>query len=238
MEPEHPPLRPEHPPLRPEHPPLRVDAALRRRRILDAAAQVLAEEGADVPMERIARAAGVGVGTLYRRFPDRTALILEVTRDNLERLVAVARTALQDEATGWDALVRIMDNPSQLRLVLRPSAPMPPGVPEALRADPGLRALRGQMMEVLQELVGRAQAEGSMRPDVGVGDVALLLATLRRRPHVPEAVGAAATTRLRRLVLDALSTGPRAPLVGDPLGVADLGFTDATIPASEGTRGS
>jgi AcrR family transcriptional regulator len=77
---------------------LRRDAAENRQRVLDAAAAVFSERGLDVGVDEIARAAGVGTGTLYRRFPTKDALISELVRQLLADLVALADSALS--ATG------------------------------------------------------------------------------------------------------------------------------------------
>lgn len=88
-------------------PALRADAQRNRDRILVAAAEAFATSGADTPVEEIASAAGVAVGTLYRRFPDRQALIRGVALMNFAKTVAEVQLAAEEETTGWDALVRI-----------------------------------------------------------------------------------------------------------------------------------
>ena len=69
--------------------PLRADAEANRQRILGAATAVFSERGLAVPMEEIAAAAGVGVGTLYRRFPDRHHLIEALFEERLAAIVAL-----------------------------------------------------------------------------------------------------------------------------------------------------
>nr|WP_238440965.1 helix-turn-helix domain-containing protein [Frankia sp. AgW1.1] len=69
---------------------LRADARRNRDRIIATAKLAFADDGPDVPMEEIARLAGVGVGTLYRRFPDRDALVVAVVRDSLATALAPA----------------------------------------------------------------------------------------------------------------------------------------------------
>ena len=86
---------------------LRADAQRNRDRILVAAAEAFATTGPDTSVEEIACAAGVAVGTLYRRFPDRHALIRGVALMNFAKTVAEVQLAAQEERTGWDALVRI-----------------------------------------------------------------------------------------------------------------------------------
>ena len=74
--------------------PLRRDAERNRQRILAAAAEVLSERGLDATLDEVARAAGVGVGTVYRRFPDKESLIEELFRDRIDAMVRAAEQAL------------------------------------------------------------------------------------------------------------------------------------------------
>ena len=74
--------------------PLRRDAERNRQRILAAAADLLSERGLDATLDEVARAAGVGVGTVYRRFPDKESLIEELFRDRIDALVTMAEQAL------------------------------------------------------------------------------------------------------------------------------------------------
>src|SRR4051794_33378606 len=98
--------------------PLRADARRNRDQIIAAAQLAFATRGPDVPMEEVARLAGVGVGTLYRRFPDREALIRGVAQHNFAQVVTDAGAALAEEPTAWQALVRLMSGSRSLRLTL------------------------------------------------------------------------------------------------------------------------
>ena len=82
--------------------PLRADAERNRQRILDAAKTLFAERGVDVSVEEIAAAACVGIGTFYRRFPDRESLVEAVFETKMEQVVQAARDALEIEDP-WDA---------------------------------------------------------------------------------------------------------------------------------------
>ena len=73
---------------------LRRDAAQNRQRLLDAAEQVFAERGLEASVDEVARVAGVGMGTLYRRFPTKEALIAELVRELLEDVLLLARSSL------------------------------------------------------------------------------------------------------------------------------------------------
>jgi AcrR family transcriptional regulator len=203
---------------------LRADARANRDRIIAAAAEAFAQDGPDVPLDEIAKAAGVGAGTVYRRFPDREALIRGVGLANLSRAVAEAQTAAAEEPTPWDALVRILQQSKHLRLSLQLSLAFP-AARAALMDDPEATALKRQMMDVIDEVLRAGQADGSIRPDVGTGDVALafvLLAKQLANPRFESAPHAAA--RCLALMLDALRNGPAEALPGQPLTRADIGL--------------
>jgi AcrR family transcriptional regulator len=87
----------------PSVPPLRRDAAENRRLVLDAAARVFAEHGLEASVEHIAQVAGVGIGTLYRRFPTKDALVAELVRDVLSTLCQLAADATdQPDGSGLE----------------------------------------------------------------------------------------------------------------------------------------
>ncbi|MDT7613343.1 MAG: hypothetical protein QOF00_790, partial [Pseudonocardiales bacterium] len=131
---------------------LRADARRNRDQILAAAKERFAAQGPDVPMEEIARAAGVGVGTLYRRFPDREALIRAVARDNFSNALAEARTAVAEESTAWQALVRFLRQSQELRLTVQ-LAMASPLARTILQDDLEADELRRAMIEVLDGVV-------------------------------------------------------------------------------------
>lgn len=202
---------------------LRADARRNRDQIMSAATAVFAELGPDVAMDEIARRAGVGVGTLYRRFPDRDALICAVARENFGTLLDDARAATAEEPTAWDALVRLMGRSRELRLSVR-LAVLSPQAWAAIRGDPETGRLRDGIMAVLDDLVHGAQAEGVLRPDVGTGDVAALFSLLLRRvPADSEEMADLILERALVLILDGLRAQPGAPLPGRPVTARDLG---------------
>lgn len=201
--------------------PLRADAERNRRQIIQAATEVFGARGADVPMEDVAKAAGVGVGTLYRRFPDRRALVVAVVRGTLESLGEATATALADQPTAWDALVACMAQSYRLRLIVHPERPLPPDLAEAIHVDPGLERLRRDFVEGFDRVVAAAQAEGSLRADVGTGDVVQLFAMVKRTPKEGRDA-LRASERSLAIILDGLSTRPAQTLPGSPVGLADL----------------
>ncbi|MEV4754807.1 helix-turn-helix domain-containing protein [Micromonospora sp. NPDC049559] len=201
---------------------LRTDARRNRDQIIAAAKVAFTEFGPDVPMEEIARRAGVGVGTLYRRFPDREALIRAVARDNFGAVVADARAVLAEEHSAWQALVRLLGRSRSLRLTIQ-LAVLSEGARAAVKDDPITQRYRDELMAMLEEIVRRAQREGSLRADVGAGDVAVLVSLLLRRvPVDSEVLAESMLDRALVLILDGLRADPGSPLPGRPVTTRDL----------------
>ncbi|MEC3979470.1 TetR/AcrR family transcriptional regulator [Amycolatopsis sp. H20-H5] len=201
---------------------LRADARRNREQIIAAARVIFVEQGAEVPMEEIARAAGVGVGTLYRRFPDRDALIRAVAVDNFDRVLVDAKAAADEEPTSWAALVRLIHQSVELQLSVQ-LAMVSARALTILKEDPAVGSLRDELLEVLEVLVQGAQREKILRADVGTGDVAMLFALLLRQlsAKTPE-VAKMATARCIGIMIDGLQAHPGTPLPGRPMLNTDL----------------
>jgi AcrR family transcriptional regulator len=201
---------------------LRADARRNRDQILAAAKTMFVEQGPDVPMEEIARRAGVGVGTLYRRFPDREALIRAVAQDNFALVLAESHAAAAEEPSAWDALVRLLSRSRELRLSMQ-LALLSPLAWAIIRDDSETQRFRSSILEVLDNIVQAAQEEGTLRKDVGTGDIAVVLTLLLRRP--PAAVDETAemvAERVRTLLLDGLRARPGGSLPGRPITAEDV----------------
>ncbi|HKT00690.1 MAG TPA: helix-turn-helix domain-containing protein [Rugosimonospora sp.] len=209
---------------------LRADARRNRDQIMAAAKAVFVESGFHVPMEEIARRAGVGVGTLYRRFPDREALVRDVAEESLRALLAEARAAATEEPAPWDALVRLMRS-RDLRLSVR-LVMLSARLWHAIRDDPGSRRFRAEIMAVLDGLVRGAQAAGAMRADVGAGDVVALVSLLLRQvPTGFDEVSEVVLERALVLMLDGLRADPGSPLPGRPVTTDDLDQLSRSAPS-------
>src|SRR5690242_8025408 len=136
--------------------PLRADAERNRQRILAAAAEVFAERGLNVTLDDIAHAAGVGVGTVYRRFPDKEHLIDALFVQRIGEMVAVADAGLEnpDALAGLEhfleAGLELQQHDRALRELLHDSG---------LGADRVAHA-RAQMAPRVIQLVARAQESG------------------------------------------------------------------------------
>ena len=149
----------------------RADARRNVRRLVEAAREAVAEVGVNVTAHEIARRAGVGIGTFYRRLPSREALLRAVLLDTLAELVSVARAAL--EATdAWAGFAEFAENYARLR-----SASC--GIRDVLgdRAlDLDLDTPVAELRSLIEQVVVRAQRVGVLRPDVLWQDIAFLLA--------------------------------------------------------------
>lgn len=200
---------------------LRADARRNRDQIIAAAKVMFAEENLEVPMEEIARRAGVGVGTLYRRFPDRDALIRAVAQDTFAQVLAEAEAAAVEEPTAWGALVRLLSRSRALRLSVQ-LALLSPQAWDTIRNDPETHRFRDAIMEVLDRIVRAAQEEGTLRRDVGAGDVAVLVSLLLKRVRAPKDTIDMTTDRVLALMLDGLRAQPGSPLPGRVLTADDL----------------
>ncbi|WP_246530958.1 TetR/AcrR family transcriptional regulator [Streptomyces bathyalis] len=203
--------------------PLRADALRNRRKILAAAKEMFAVRGPDVPMEDVARRAAVGVATLYRRFPDRETLIRAVARDTFARVLEESRAAVAEEPGAWEALVRMLRSSRELQLSVQ-LAVHSQLARDTIRDDPGTGRFRDELLGVLDRVVKAAQEEGTLRGDIGTGDVAALLSLLlRRTPDPPDGSAGVAAERAMGLMLDGLRARPgNTSLPGDPLSVGDF----------------
>ena len=153
--------------------PLRRDALANQERVLAAAATAVLREGPQVPMATIAAEAGVGVGTLYRRYPNREALLDALTHRAFELLLQQAREAEAREETAlaclswwWDQAV---DQRNQLVLPLGGGPPV---------TSPQTLAVQSQLHQSLQRLLERGQHDGSIRDDINTRDVVIFGAML------------------------------------------------------------
>ncbi len=180
--------------------PLRRDAERNRQRILRAAAQVFTQRGLDATLDDVARQAGVGVGTVYRRFPDKQTLVAELFQDRIDAVVAVAEDA-HAAPDPWLGLVSFLEYAAA-----------------TLAGDLGLRQLmmfatygkdrvayaREQMRPAVARLVERAQAEGALRRDFSATDVPLIAYLLASVAEYAGAVSPDIWRRYLALIIDGM----------------------------------
>jgi AcrR family transcriptional regulator len=190
--------------------PLRADARRNRERVVIAAQVVFAEHGHDAQMDDVAKRAGVGVGTVYRHFPTKEALIEALAVDRFEKILAVGKAALERDDP-WEALTEAMwegaaltaSDRSFTEIVGEMQGPMQ--LPEELQ-----RA----MNETYAELMRRAQASGDLRPDLVFDDIPMIMCGIgfgtRKAHSCPDA-----WRRHVSIVIDGLrASSASAPLPG------------------------
>ncbi len=205
-----------------ETPPLRADARRNREQIIEAARTLFIRSGADVPMEEIARAAGVGVGTLYRRFPDRDELIKAVNLDNFTRLVDLALRVEQEEPDPAIALTTLLRCALESRLGITMTA-VSARAYRAFQDSPEIAERRDEVIAVARRLLHRAQKLGTVRADIDVGDTMLALMLLSRlAPPSDDEFGEMVFQRVFALIMDGLRTAPGSALPGRPLDYRDI----------------
>jgi AcrR family transcriptional regulator len=199
--------------------PPRADGRRNREALLSRAAELIAEQGPAVPLDEIARAAGVGNATLYRHFPDRNALLNALAAQVIGLTAEAARSALAEEPDSYQALARYLREAVRVRV-----AWVMPAIAAAIdRDDAELTALRARSVTAITALIGNAQRDGGIRPDVTFGDISLLLIRLARPlpPGHDRAVQDAAAQRQLAIVLAGLRPGGET-LPGRGLTLADL----------------
>jgi AcrR family transcriptional regulator len=180
--------------------PLRRDAERNRRRILEAAAQAFAERGLAITMDDIAEYAEVGVGTVYRRFPNKQALIEALFEERMAELVAIAEDALAADDP-WEGIVTFMERAQALQAQNRALKELMLDTPQGCERVAGVR---GRLVPLTEQLVARAHASGQLRPDVDQSDLKLIQTMLGTAADVePDA-----WRRMLGILLDGLRARP------------------------------
>ncbi|WP_165977218.1 TetR/AcrR family transcriptional regulator [Nonomuraea diastatica] len=202
---------------------MRADARRNREQVITAAREVFIEQGTEASLEEIARRAGVGIATLYRRFPDRGALIRAVVLDNMAVITEELEAAEKEEPDAESVLVRLLRVVVRRRigalvLLLLPSLHEDPTTHEQVRAA------RASAIRRLRPLLRAAQREGRLRGDITITDIALGLVKLSRPlPMIAARLNDAATERQLELFIDSLraSSADGTGLRGKPALDAD-----------------
>ncbi|MFI1101012.1 TetR/AcrR family transcriptional regulator [Streptomyces melanogenes] len=197
----------------------RADALRNRERIIAAAREMFVEEGAMVPLDEIARRAGIGNATLYRHFKDRAELITSVVLAVMERVSTAAETATAEEPDAFAALRRFVFAAADERI-----GALCPMLSEGFDKDlPELNASRERLDEAVRGLMARARRSGQLRDDVDVGDLMVALTQLTRPlpgsecPNMDRFVH-----RHLQLFLDGLMAPARSELPGTAATLQDL----------------
>nr|WP_030829555.1 TetR/AcrR family transcriptional regulator [Streptomyces hygroscopicus] len=203
--------------------PLRRDARRNREMLIAAAREIYSDQGVDAPLDDIARRAGVGSATLYRRFAGRAELIEAVFGDSLRDILRAAEEA-RSAPDAWAGLTAYLERIFGLLAADRGTNDL---MTTGIQGVPSLDALRAENHKTLDILLRRAQQQGAARPDVTAEDLQFLLAALGRAVPGSTVAAPLAWRRYLALLLDGLRPEgshplPAPSLTSDQLGAAML----------------
>jgi AcrR family transcriptional regulator len=179
--------------------PLRADARRNRARLLEVADRVFSERGVGTSTEEVARAAGVGIGTVFRHFPTKEALLEAVLTARLTRLADEAESlaAGDDAGAALDGFIRLVVGHAKTKNAYGDALAAGGTDLSAIKAEVG-----GRLRAALAALLERAQAAGTVRPELRPPDLmALLVGASRAVEHTADA---AARDRVLGVVLAGL----------------------------------
>ena len=207
----------------------RVDAARNRKRVLEAAAHEHACHGSALGMQDVARRAGVGIGTVYRHFPSRQALIEAIATPFFERGLALARSVQAETTAGERFAVYVRGFARALATS---------GVYGQCRWDaPAAEPVRTELRQLIGGFVEEGKRDGGLRADFTAEDAFALLWTVAALVEAANDAIPEVWQRHIELVLDSLRGGPPRDLAAPPLKRAQWDrFVRATLPAEIGDR--
>ncbi|MGC3995545.1 MAG: TetR family transcriptional regulator [Propionicimonas sp.] len=178
----------------------RSDARANRQRLLDAASELIAERGVGVTLNDIAHHAGVGVGTAYRKFANKTEVIDALFDERLAAVVALAQECLADP-DAWAGFVRFLEGSLRMQAQDR-------GLKDVLNhpslGGDRLELSRRTVSPLVAEIVARAQRAGALRPDVTASDVIVAQLALHALMDFSRGIEPDLYRRYLSIVLDGL----------------------------------
>ena len=156
--------------------PLRADARRNRERILESARACFRRVRADAQIDDVARQAGVGVGTVYRHFPTKEALLVELLREKFRLFAARAREALEQDGEPFAVLEDLLRRNAETAAATPPSSTRwrAPASTSGCRRKPSKKSWSRSP----DELIARARRAGTIRQDVEANDIAMLMCGL------------------------------------------------------------
>ena len=191
---------------------LRADAARNRASIVSVAREVFAEQGLEAPLEAIAARAGVGIATLYRRFPTREKLVAAALVGKVTEYAEAAEQALA-AADPWAGFAGLVQRICELQAGDRGLSDL---LSMTLSADEQVEQLRRTANEQVVTLIERAKAVGRLREDFAGEDLVLLLIATAAVMHVTRADAPDAWRRFVALALDGFRCRDSSPLPAAP----------------------
>lgn len=190
---------------------LRADARRNREAVLTAARQLFADQGIDAQMPDVARAASVGVGTVYRHFPTKDDLIAALVFQRFERMAEKAREALE-MSDSWEALAEFLRFAVQIQADDRALCEVMGSRPEVMNT--AARAVG--LPELAEQLVARAQGAGQLRADLTWEDLPMIACGLGSLTQTSAGPAVGRWPRLLEIILDGLRA-PGAETLPAPL---------------------
>jgi AcrR family transcriptional regulator len=154
--------------------PLRADARRNRERVLAAARKTFASDGLDAQMDDVARRAGLGVGTVYRHFPTKEALVEAVAAAGYAEICAIGRDALEQEDP-WQAFSDFMWRGARLHRDDRAQCELNATRPDVVRRVAGDKR---ELLGMVAQLIERGQAAGVLRADLSADDMPMIWCSL------------------------------------------------------------
>jgi AcrR family transcriptional regulator len=199
---------------------LRADAERNRQRILDAARELFAERGLGVTLNDIAHHAGVGVGTVYRRFPDKKLLIDGLFEQVLADMERLLKTAVADPDP-WHGLSGFLEQALELQAGDRGLKDLISRSPDGLER---VNRIRSRLMPLGSQLIRRAQEAGQLRPDIAPQDLPLIQLMITMIIDAARDVDPDLWRRYLHIVLRGLSAHPEGlePLSPGPVAIEDV----------------
>jgi AcrR family transcriptional regulator len=184
---------------------MRADAVRNRARIVEAARQAFSERGLETQMEDVAKRACVGVGTVYRHFPTKDALVQALIVDKMERVAEEARRALEEESDPWEAFSRVLWLGAEHQLRDRALAQVVATQPQSTWRNAAEKET--ELGARMAELLTRAQKAGAVRADVRPDDIPMVMCGLGAVVQNERS-----WERYMRLVLDGFRADATEPL--------------------------
>ncbi|MEU8759705.1 TetR/AcrR family transcriptional regulator [Streptomyces sp. NPDC048659] len=215
--------------------PLRRDAALNRERILQAAREVFSEHGLGVTLDTVAHHAKVGVGTLYRRFPTKEALIRALFEEDLKRRQDSAERALA-HPDPWQGLVDFL---TEMATDLAANRGLHEVLMLGAHTSAPIETARGGMLPFLDALIRRAQASGDLRPEVNPSDLPVIQHMLHSATRFAEGSRPEIWRRYLEVLLNGLRERPdNLPLTTPSLSDEDVESAMGIVrPGASGSPG-
>jgi AcrR family transcriptional regulator len=206
---------------------MRADAERNRQRLLDAATQMFCERGLEVGVGEIAHQAGVGRGTLFRNFPSKEHLIAAIVVKRMRESITRGQAALQEPDAGqalFDLIEQSVGRSQTDRALFD-------AIADTWLANDEIREVHTQLLEMLDALVRKAQAAGSVRDDISAVDVLMMVKGICESISSFQHVNPDVALRQLDLVRSAISApGAAPPLRGAPPTIDDLAQAAPPVP--------